>query len=139
MGSRREPGVASGLVSVVQALEGYKVIVELRNDVVLRGMLDAVDQYLKWVETSTPATPSPRHRVHFSTVPTFSTEAVGVAQHDYVQRRVPHTAGKAPARRLARMCSAASYDALQQHLMLLRHSSIRVLCHGALLRASCVF
>lgn len=58
MGSRREHGAVSSLVGVVQALEGYKVIVELRNDVVLRGMLDAVDQYLKWVPAAAAAMPS---------------------------------------------------------------------------------
>jgi hypothetical protein len=47
MGPRRRHGPASSLVAVVQALEGHKVIVELRNDVVLRGMLESVDQYLK--------------------------------------------------------------------------------------------
>jgi small nuclear ribonucleoprotein (snRNP)-like protein len=47
MGPRRRDSAAGSLVAVVQALEGHKVVVELRNDVVLRGMLDSVDQYLK--------------------------------------------------------------------------------------------
>ena len=47
MPPRRARGASSSLVAVVQSLEGQKVIVELRNDVVVRGLLDTVDRFLK--------------------------------------------------------------------------------------------
>lgn len=36
------------LVCLIQALEGRKVVVELRYDVVIRGRLDAADDFMKY-------------------------------------------------------------------------------------------
>lgn len=35
------------LVCLLQALEGRKLVVELRYDVIIRGQLDAVDDFMK--------------------------------------------------------------------------------------------
>lgn len=37
---------------LVQALEGRKLVIELRNDVIIRGTLDEADEYMKWVGMS---------------------------------------------------------------------------------------
>lgn len=37
------------LVCFLQALEGKKLVVELRNDTIIRGQIDEVDEYMKWV------------------------------------------------------------------------------------------
>jgi hypothetical protein len=38
------------LVCLLQALEGRKLVVELRNDAIIRGQIDEVDEYMKWVQ-----------------------------------------------------------------------------------------
>lgn len=40
------------LVCLIQALVGRKVVVELRNDLIIRGKLDVVDEYLRYVIAS---------------------------------------------------------------------------------------
>jgi len=47
--SERTPRAAKSLLMLVQALEGLTLIVELRNDTVVRGRVEAVDEEMKCV------------------------------------------------------------------------------------------
>lgn len=41
------PRAERSLVCLIQALEGRKVVVELQNDVIIRGVLDEADEFMK--------------------------------------------------------------------------------------------
>ncbi len=48
MPPRRRPDLSErSLVCLVQSLEGSKVVVELRHDAIVRGLLELVDDHMK--------------------------------------------------------------------------------------------
>ena len=47
----RTPRAARSLLMFVQGLEGLTLIVELRNDTIVRGRVEAVDDAMKCVKT----------------------------------------------------------------------------------------
>ena len=49
-----KPRSENTLVCLIQSMTGRKVVVELRNDVLLRGNLEDVDEFLKWVIITPP-------------------------------------------------------------------------------------
>ena len=63
MGSRARPSERT-LVCLVQALQGMRLVVELRQDTIVRGMLDSADEEMNLVMTNVTFTPLQGEQKH---------------------------------------------------------------------------